>query len=90
MPRGAPRSRPGCVEVPLKDVCRFWRHLDNLPHLDSVTETLMRGLAGLQRGRLGGVRIVWDTDGSIAAIVTGTSLERPIHRVCDGHRRILS
>ena len=53
------------LEVPLADVYRFWRRLENLPrfmtHLDRVTESLGRPVALGGRGPAG-LAVEWDAE----------------------------
>ena len=54
------------VEVPLEEVYRFWRRLENLPrfmaYLESVTESRRRVRSHWVARGPGGVRVAWDAE----------------------------
>jgi uncharacterized membrane protein len=54
------------LELPIADVYRFWRRLDNLPrfmaHLETVTEGATAGRSHWVAAGPGGLRVEWDAE----------------------------
>jgi uncharacterized membrane protein len=54
------------LELPIADVYRFWRRLDNLPrfmaHLETVTEDATAGRSHWVAAGPGGLRVEWDAE----------------------------